>query len=110
MPPSSRIKPINTCSVPMNICCICSLGRSEEHTSELQSLAYLVCRLLLEKKKNITAKRRAYRPPALELLPPAQAARRPFPPRLHHPVNDADRHALAHTDPRLRCALPPTVL
>src|SRR5205823_15100261 len=29
--------------------------RSEEHTSELQSLAYLVCRLLLEKKK-------AYRP------------------------------------------------
>src|SRR3989441_1867086 len=27
--------------------------RSEEHTSELQSLAYLVCRLLLEKKKNV---------------------------------------------------------
>src|SRR2546425_2874293 len=33
---------------------VASLGgelRSEEHTSELQSLAYLVCRLLLEKKK-----------------------------------------------------------
>src|SRR2546425_7680327 len=30
--------------------------RSEEHTSELQSLAYLVCRLLLEKKKK-TARR-----------------------------------------------------
>src|SRR3989441_11473589 len=29
--------------------------RSEEHTSELQSLAYLVCRLLLEKKKNVAA-------------------------------------------------------
>src|SRR2546425_9403761 len=29
-----------------------SQGRSEEHTSELQSLAYLVCRLLLEKKKD----------------------------------------------------------
>src|SRR2546425_6290399 len=29
------------------------LLRSEEHTSELQSLAYLVCRLLLEKKKQI---------------------------------------------------------
>src|SRR2546425_2121948 len=28
-----------------------NLKRSEEHTSELQSLAYLVCRLLLEKKK-----------------------------------------------------------
>src|SRR5258707_10309097 len=29
----------------------CALGRSEEHTSELQSRQYLVCRLLLEKKK-----------------------------------------------------------
>src|SRR3712207_7641560 len=29
-------------------------GRSEEHTSELQSRQYLVCRLLLEKKKNDT--------------------------------------------------------
>src|SRR2546425_5263074 len=28
-----------------------AIWRSEEHTSELQSLAYLVCRLLLEKKK-----------------------------------------------------------
>src|SRR5205823_12870344 len=31
----------------------CKIRRSEEHTSELQSLAYLVCRLLLEKKKSI---------------------------------------------------------
>src|SRR2546423_5635790 len=31
-----------------------STSRSEEHTSELQSLAYLVCRLLLEKKKSTT--------------------------------------------------------
>src|SRR2546425_8794634 len=30
--------------------------RSEEHTSELQSLAYLVCRLLLEKKKKKKSK------------------------------------------------------
>src|SRR3712207_8021792 len=29
-------------------------GRSEEHTSELQSRQYLVCRLLLEKKNSIT--------------------------------------------------------
>src|SRR3712207_8835256 len=29
------------------------VARSEEHTSELQSRQYLVCRLLLEKKKNI---------------------------------------------------------
>src|SRR2546425_2759531 len=32
------------------------IKRSEEHTSELQSLAYLVCRLLLEKKNNNRAK------------------------------------------------------
>src|SRR3989441_8530974 len=32
--------------------------RSEEHTSELQSLAYLVCRLLLEKKKKQTQRLR----------------------------------------------------
>src|SRR2546425_8179348 len=31
---------------------VADVNRSEEHTSELQSLAYLVCRLLLEKKKN----------------------------------------------------------
>src|SRR2546425_4732442 len=31
-------------------------ARSEEHTSELQSLAYLVCRLLLEKKKKQNGK------------------------------------------------------
>src|SRR5690554_7605136 len=33
---------------PMN----CTVHRSEEHTSELQSRPHLVCRLLLEKKKN----------------------------------------------------------
>src|SRR5687767_15633219 len=34
--------------------------RSEEHTSELQSLAYLVCRLLLEKKNKTTPRLFAY--------------------------------------------------
>src|SRR2546425_8003275 len=34
--------------------------RSEEHTSELQSLAYLVCRLLLEKKKKKRIKIHTY--------------------------------------------------
>src|SRR2546425_2203331 len=40
---------------------LADLARSEEHTSELQSLAYLVCRLLLEKKKHelIAAHRRS---------------------------------------------------
>src|SRR5438093_7587680 len=37
--------------------------RSEEHTSELQSLTNLVCRLLLEKKKRQTARRRAVSTP-----------------------------------------------
>src|SRR5437870_8351078 len=32
-----------------------NLSRSEEHTSELQSRGHLVCRLLLEKKKDLTA-------------------------------------------------------
>src|SRR3712207_8348637 len=36
------------------------LTRSEEHTSELQSRQYLVCRLLLEKKKTIITSRRAH--------------------------------------------------
>src|SRR5205823_6870346 len=40
------------------------LQRSEEHTSELQSLAYLVCRLLLEKKKTIQD-----RPPSIPSTP-----------------------------------------
>src|ERR1039458_10551137 len=34
-------------------------GRSEEHTSELQSLRHLVCRLLLEKKKTDRKEKRA---------------------------------------------------
>src|SRR3712207_8727804 len=38
---------------------VLALGRSEEHTSELQSRQYLVCRLLLEKKKRRT-KARSY--------------------------------------------------
>src|SRR3712207_8940949 len=44
-----------------------SSPRSEEHTSELQSRQYLVCRLLLEKKK-----KRHTTPPAVayELVPP----------------------------------------
>src|SRR5687767_15680672 len=42
-------------------------ARSEEHTSELQSLAYLVCRLLLEKKKK-------YRPRYTTAIPSCSAS------------------------------------
>src|SRR5690625_6298483 len=40
--------PLNSLTVAVIACCS---GRSEEHTSELQSRGHLVCRLLLEKKK-----------------------------------------------------------
>src|SRR2546422_7895514 len=40
-------------------------GRSEEHTSELQSRLHLVCRLLLEKKKNDTPYRNSIVLPAM---------------------------------------------
>src|SRR5437899_3995613 len=39
-----------------------NMPRSEEHTSELQSLRHLVCRLLLEKKKKINEQKRTSRP------------------------------------------------
>src|SRR3989441_4683959 len=45
--------------------------RSEEHTSELQSLAYLVCRLLLEKKKKLPSRHRAPAEPPEVGLPPS---------------------------------------
>src|SRR3712207_8650425 len=37
-----------------------AVRRSEEHTSELQSRQYLVCRLLLEKKKKLTIAEKCY--------------------------------------------------
>src|SRR5687767_15433341 len=52
--------------------------RSEEHTSELQSLAYLVCRLLLEKKKtDLSAGPSAHTtpPPPPPLRPTSRRAR-----------------------------------
>src|SRR2546427_5040305 len=42
-----------------------AIGRSEEHTSELQSQSNLVCRLLLEKKKKVEA--RGHRKPRSDL-------------------------------------------
>src|SRR5437762_5339674 len=51
--------------------------RSEEHTSELQSPMYLVCRLLLEKKKIIIPASRGERPhgPKARTVPPPHALR-----------------------------------
>src|SRR5258707_6289689 len=44
-------KPTPVYWLPKNIVQLCAITRSEEHTSELQSRQYLVCRLLLEKKR-----------------------------------------------------------
>src|SRR3989441_8752396 len=49
---SPRARRIDVC-LAEHARCRAGSRRSEEHTSELQSLAYLVCRLLLEKKKKI---------------------------------------------------------
>src|SRR2546423_9771906 len=56
-----------------SICAPIEPMRSEEHTSELQSLAYLVCRLLLEKKKNTHHTPLAHRqlPHRIQLLTPS---------------------------------------
>src|SRR2546425_9645812 len=62
--PSGRLV-VNPCSADTRQYCASGFTpprsnlRSEEHTSELQSLAYLVCRLLLEKKKSRALKSRA---------------------------------------------------
>src|SRR3712207_7613426 len=47
-----RRRATDRCSAGLSGCTTGPSSRSEEHTSELQSRQYLVCRLLLEKKKN----------------------------------------------------------
>src|SRR3712207_8924653 len=49
---SSRISPRTSTVILRDRSTCGARSRSEEHTSELQSRQYLVCRLLLEKKKN----------------------------------------------------------
>src|SRR5215212_11857599 len=63
--------PISTAATAITYCAQCDLrglssitsrrSRSEEHTSELQSLRHLVCRLLLEKKKKKKNKKFNYK-------------------------------------------------
>src|SRR3989441_7323249 len=52
-PPPAPVTDVAVTSVTAPAAVTQGVTRSEEHTSELQSLAYLVCRLLLEKKKKI---------------------------------------------------------
>src|SRR3712207_8821573 len=51
---TSSCSAARTTSCPVRWCTGPVASRSEEHTSELQSRQYLVCRLLLEKKNNAT--------------------------------------------------------
>src|SRR5256885_3127685 len=69
--------------------------RSEEHTSELQSPCNLVCRLLLEKKKNIAHSR----------LPEVVHSREPTPASIERP-NRAFRNTIRHASclGHLHCA------
>src|SRR5205814_7444406 len=85
-PPRSTLFPYTTLFRSHHFSCACASAasrrhseraeharrRSEEHTSELQSLRHLVCRLLLEKKK--------YLSPifTLDLLPPVEHRRFPL--------------------------------
>src|SRR5205814_10702132 len=50
-PSTHRRNRVTALLISSSCCCSADIGRSEEHTSELQSLRHLVCRLLLEKKK-----------------------------------------------------------
>src|SRR2546430_7074066 len=51
LPPAASTAPLRV-RTPAGTPCTRPVSRSEEHTSELQSQSNLVCRLLLEKKKN----------------------------------------------------------
>src|SRR5256884_1588825 len=52
--PSANLKPGNPFTFSVSLVMWLTAMRSEEHTSELQSRLHLVCRLLLEKKKEMS--------------------------------------------------------
>src|SRR2546421_2768179 len=54
VPAGTRTRSVPTCATEGRARACGASGRSEEHTSELQSRSDLVCRLLLEKKKKNT--------------------------------------------------------
>src|SRR3712207_7725031 len=78
-PESQRVIGEICSAIPPWNCTSVRSARSEEHTSELQSRQYLVCRLLLEKKKSTLA------PPIF--LMPSSACYIPTLPSSHHIVH-----------------------
>src|SRR3712207_8048838 len=75
-------------------------GRSEEHTSELQSRQYLVCRLLLEKKTYSTCTCRVRVGPTIACPPPTPSA----PPRYTRlrPSSHSPKHTSRQLSDRRR--------
>src|SRR5256885_11404716 len=63
--PSCQPEPEHEAALRAGGCSVACVTRSEEHTSELQSPCNLVCRLLLEKKKNTICLRVTIPVPAL---------------------------------------------
>src|SRR5256885_8232012 len=64
---ASASRPFLWSRLPVGSSASTSFGRSEEHTSELQSPCNLVCRLLLEKKKKRNSERTCTHPAGLVL-------------------------------------------
>src|ERR1017187_8627954 len=79
--PMTRASALRFFQVPKSTCAASagSGSRSEEHTSELQSPMYLVCRLLLEKKNVRLRANRCYTNGAAEYLDRPRAPHRPLP-------------------------------
>src|SRR2546427_2379282 len=71
-----RRRPLGSRSIPI----AAIRGRSEEHTSELQSQSNLVCRLLLEKKKKTDTDAAEARPGARDAVGPTDGRRIPSAP------------------------------
>src|SRR5262245_65292813 len=98
-PPRSTLFPYTTLfrSTRADVCLGCGRGwwprargmRSEEHTSELQSLRHLVCRLLLEKKKKKKTKHTHKHQNTIETQTPTH--------RLHTQTETTDIQLQTHT-------------
>src|SRR6202795_1477622 len=88
--------------------------RSEEHTSELQSLIDLVCRLLLEKKHRSSRPPPNARPPNRQRAPPRGSPPRPARPRqpsrprssMHRGLGDRSRSGFLLKEPMPRESYP----
>src|SRR5205814_6398699 len=80
-------QPLAGAAVAVGVALVSVLWRSEEHTSELQSLRHLVCRLLLEKKKHEQNSSSRPAGPRATCIPSLPLSRTSLPPPPHAPDN-----------------------